>query len=169
MENWKSIIPWGLVMPFLIIVLVEYGLSYGLSFYNQKLDQQIKDLEVKLRQKEENLKGGLETSESFKVFSQAVNIVEILKNLRSLTFVINKFNQLMPKFLVLKSFSYDADKQEIEIAGDLPNWQDYLRFHKYLTSLNVLELKSFPVPRVDKNNLINFSMVIFLKPDFYKQ
>jgi hypothetical protein len=98
MENWRNLIPWGLVAPFLIIILIEYGLSFGINFYNQRLNQQISELEAKIKQKEESTKGGLETNESFKVFSQVVNIVEILKNRKSLSFIINKFNQLMPKF-----------------------------------------------------------------------
>jgi hypothetical protein len=168
MENWKSIIPWGLVLPFLIIILIEYGLSYGLDFYIQRLNQQIPALETKIRQKEESVKGGLETNEAFKIFSQTVNIVEILKNRKSLSLVINRFNQLMPKFLIVKEFDYDADKQEINITAAVSNWQDYLRFHKYGSSLQVFELKNFTSPTIGENNLINFSMVFLLKPAFFK-
>jgi hypothetical protein len=169
MENWRNLIPIGLVAPFLIIILIEYGLGLGLDFYNQKLDQQIEGLEDLLKQKEESLKGGLKTNEAFKIFSQTVNIIEILKNRKSLSFVINKFNQLMPKFLIVKEFKYDAEKREIEINAIVSNWQDYLRFHKYVTGLKVLELKDFTPPRLEENNLIQFSMVFLLKPNFYEQ
>jgi hypothetical protein len=168
MENWRNLIPWGLVAPFLIIILIEYGLSFGINFYNQRLNQQISELEAKIKQKEESTKGGLETNESFKVFSQVVNIVEILKNRKSLSFIINKFNQLMPKFLMIKEFHYDADRQEIKITAMVSNWQDYLRFHKYVSSLQVLEIKEMTFPKLEENNLINFSMVFLLKPGFYQ-
>jgi len=169
MENWKSIIPWGLLTPFLIIILVEYGVSFGLDFYSQRLNQQVNELESKLKQKEEIIKGGLGTNEAFKVFSQTVNIVEIYKNRQSLNFVINRFNQLMPKFLILNEFRYDADGKQIEINASVPNWQDYLRFYKYITNLQVLEVKNFSSPKLGDNNLINFSMVFLLKPSFYNQ
>jgi hypothetical protein len=169
MESWKNIIPWGLIAPFLIIILIEYGISFGLNFYNQKLNQDISNLEAKLKQKEESLAGGLGANSAFKVFSQAVNIVEILKNKKSLSFVINKFNQLMPKFLIIREFNYDADKQEIEISAATQSWQDYLRFHKYVTSLQAVELKSLTSPKLGENNLIQFSMVFLLKPAFYQQ
>jgi hypothetical protein len=169
MENWRNLIPWGLVAPFLIIILIEYGLSFGIDFYNQKLNQQISELEANLKQKEESTKGDLGTNEAFKAFSQSINIVEILKNRQSLSFIINKFNQLMPKFLIIKEFKYDAEKREIEVNATVSNWQDYLRFHKYVTGLQVLELKNFTSPKVDENNLINFSMVFLLKPNFFKQ
>jgi sulfite reductase alpha subunit-like flavoprotein len=168
MENWKNLIPWGLVAPFIIIILIEYGLSFAINFYNQRLNQQISELEINLKQKEESTKGGLETNEAFKVFSQAVNIVEILKNRQSLSFVINKFNQLMPKFLIVKEFKFDAEKREIEINAAVSNWQDYLRFHKYVTGLQVLEIKDFTSPRLEADNLIKFSMVFLLKPNFYE-
>jgi len=169
MENWKSIIPWGLILPFLIIFVVEYGLSYGLDFYVQRLNQQIPELESKIKQKEESVKGELETNEVFKIFSQAVNIVEILKNRKSLSFVINRFNQLMPKFLIVKEFDYDADKQELNITAAVSSWQDYLRFYKYASGLQVFKMKNFTSPVIGENNLINFSIVFLLKPDFYKQ
>jgi hypothetical protein len=169
MKDWKNLIPLGLVAPFLIIILIEYGFILGLDFYNQKLDKQIKGLEDLLKQKEESLKGGLETNEAFKIFSQTVNIIEILKNRKSLSFVINKFNQLMPKFLIIKDFTYDGEKQEIKIDAAVSDWQDYLRFHKYVTGLKVLELKDFTPPRLEENNLIQFSMVFLLKPNFYEQ
>jgi hypothetical protein len=51
MENWRNLIPWGLVAPFLIIILIEYGLGFGLDFYNQKLNQQISELETFLNKK----------------------------------------------------------------------------------------------------------------------
>jgi hypothetical protein len=133
------------------------------------LNQQIAELDAKIKQKEEGVKGGLETNEAFKVFSQTVDIVEILKNKQSLSFVINKFNQLMPKFLIIKEFDYDAEKQTININAAVSNWQDYLRFHKYVSSLQVFELQNLPSPTMSENNLINFSMVFLLKPDFYKQ
>jgi predicted component of type VI protein secretion system len=169
MENWKHLIPWGLLAPFLIIILIEYGIGLGLDFYNQKLNQQIEGLEDLLKQKEESLKGGLETNEAFKTFSQTVNIIEILKNRKSLSFVIKKFNQLMPKFLIINNFTYDGEKGQIKIDAAVSNWQDYLRFHKYVTGLQVLELKDFTPPRLDEKNLIQFSMVFLLKPNFYEQ
>jgi hypothetical protein len=168
MEKWTNLIPWGLIAPFLIIILIELGLSFGINFYTQKLNQQISELEINLKQKEESTKGGLETNEAFKAFSQAINIVEILKNRQSLSFVINKFNQLMPKFLIIKEFKYDADKREIEIDAVVSSWQDYLRFHKYVNGLQFLEVKNFTSPKMGENNLINFSMVFFLKPGFYQ-
>ena len=169
MESWRNIIPWGLILPFLIIIIIEYGLSFGLDWYGQKLDGQINNLEAKIKQKEEALKGGLETNEAFKVFSQAVNVTEILKTRRSLSFVINKFNQIMPKFLSLQKFSYDADKNEIEISASVPSWQDYVRFHKYLTDLKDVELKFLASPKLSEKNTIDFSMVLILKPNFYQQ
>jgi len=170
MESWRNIIPLGLIAPFLIIILIEYGIGYGLNFYTQRLNQQISELEAKLKQKEEGIKGGLEANEAFKVFSQAVNIVEILKSKQSLSFVIQRFNELMPKFLTIKEFDYDADTWKIGISATVPSWQDYFRFHKYVTSLEVLELAEFTPPSLsENNNLIEFSMVFLLKPAFYQQ
>ena len=169
MESWKNVIPWGLILPFLIIIAIEYGFSYGLNFYNQRLENEIADLEKKIKQKEESLKGGLESNQAFKIFSQAVNIVEILKNKRSLSFTINKFNQLMPKFLTLQEFIYDAEANEIEINASVPSWQVYIRFYKYLVNLKDIEIKSFTSPRLNDKNIVEFSMVLTLKPSFYKQ
>jgi predicted component of type VI protein secretion system len=112
-----------------------------LDFYSERLNQQISNLENLLEQKEESLKGNLEVNEAFRIFSQALNIVEVLKERRSLSFIINKFNQIMPKFLIIKSFAYDGEKQEVKIEASVSNWQDYLRFHKYVADLPYLELK----------------------------
>ncbi|GIW67148.1 MAG: hypothetical protein KatS3mg096_016 [Candidatus Parcubacteria bacterium] len=169
MENWRNIIPLGLILPFLIIIVIEYSLNFGLNWYSQKLDNKVNNLEVKIKQKEEALKGVLETNQAFKIFSQAVNITEILKTRSSLSFVINKFNQLMPKFLSLQNFRYDADKNEIAISASVPSWQDYIRFHKYIAELKDVEIQSFTPPKLSEKNTIDFSMVLILKPNFYQQ
>ena len=169
MKNLKNSIPLGFALPILIIILIELGIIQGLNFYIQKLNQDIVNLENKLRQKEENIKGGLEVNEFFKVFSQAVNIIEILKNRQSLLFIINRFNELMPKFLIIKDFDYDSEKNTIEISASVNNWQDYIRFHKYITNLKVFEVRDFTSPKLDEDSLINFSMVLLLKPDFFNK
>jgi len=169
MENWKSTIPWGLVTPFLVIILVEYGLGFALDFYGQRLNQQISIIEAEIKKKEENLLGGLEKNEAFRVFSQSINIVEILKSKKSLSFIINKFNQLMPKFLFVRQFEYDADKQQITVVAKILGWQDFLRFYKYVNSLKELEVEEITPPQLDENNFVNFSMVLLLKPSFFEE
>lgn len=170
MENFnlKNIIPIGLIFPFILLIGLEYFLIFGLDYYNQRLSQQISNLETTLTQKETELGQGLKTNEAFYVFSQIGNIVEILKNRKSVNLVINKFNRIMPKFLILKTFEFDAEKSEIKIQGAFQNWQDYVRFYRYLTSLPDIEIKESQPPKLEKN-LINFSMVLFLKPSFYKE
>lgn len=169
MESWRSIIPISLILPFIIIIGLELIISYGLDFYNQRLSNQVNNLDLSLKQKQESLIGNLEANESFKVFSQTVNLVEILKLNRQLSFIINKFNQMMPKFITIRNFNYDAEKNIIEISCLAQNWSDYVRFHRYITNLKDLELKSFKSPILDDKNLINFSMVFFLKPSFFQQ
>jgi len=169
MENWKNIIPLGLILPFLIIIGLELLISYGLDFYNQRLGSQIDKLDLVIKQKQESLVESLETNEAFKVFSQTVNLVEVLNKQRSITFIINKFNQLMPKFITIKSFSYDAEKNTIEVSGLANNWQDYLRFYQYITNLKDLKLVAFESPILTDDNLIHFSLVFYLNPTFFQQ
>lgn len=165
--NFKNIVPFGLLLPFILLIAFEYFLMLGLDFYNQKLNQQISNLETTLTKKEAELSQSLKDNEAFHSFSQVGNIVEILKNRKSINSVINKFNKIMPKFLILKTFEFDAEKNEININGAVSSWQDYLRFYRYLVTLPDVQLKEFPSPRLEQN-LINFSMVLFLKPSFYK-
>jgi hypothetical protein len=169
MESWRNIIPWGFILPFLIIIGLELLISYGLDFYNQILSNQIVNLDSVLKQKQESLAEGLETNEAFKVFSQTVNLVELLNRNQPLSLIITKFNQLMPNFVNLKSFSYDADARTIEISAATRSWLDYVRFHQYVTNLKDLGIKSFKSPSLDDKNLVNFSMVFFLKPSFFQQ
>lgn len=163
----RQFIPLGFVFPFLVIIAVEFGLGYGLDFYNQNLNNQISNLESKITQKEAELSNKLSSNETYFVFSQLVNLVEILKNRHSLNFVIDKFNKLMPKFLVIKSFSFDAEQNEINLEASVNNWNDYIRFHYYLSHHPDIEIKSFTSPRLE-NNVVNFSMVLRLRPSFYK-
>jgi len=169
MENWRNIIPLGFILPFLIVIGLELLISYGLYFYNQRLTAKINNLDSVLKQKQENLAESLETDEAFKAFSQTVNLVELLNHNQSLSLIITKFNQLMPKFIKIKNFTYNADERTIEISVVTQNWLDYVRFYKYVTNLKDLEIKSFTSPKLDDKSFINFSMVFFLKPSFFQQ
>jgi hypothetical protein len=168
MENLRNIIPWGFVLPFIIIIGVEYAISYGLNFYNQRLTGQITNLEIALKQKQEKLAEGLETNEAFKVFSQVVNLIEILKQHHPLSSVIINFNKIIPKFVIIKEFSYNSVGNEIQFIVFTQNWLDYARFIKYINNLKEIRLKSFSSPKLNEQNMVEFSLVISLKPDFFK-
>ena len=166
--NWKNILPWGMLMPFFLLIGFEYLVDFGLTFYNKRLNNEISLLESSLTQKEEALMQTLKTNEAFYVFSQIANIVEIVKNRASVNYVIDKFNKIMPNFLIINEFEFNAETNEIKIRGAVNSWSDYVRFHSYLTNLSDIELKSFESPKLEKN-LINFSMVLLLKPSFYRE
>lgn len=170
MENYNltNVKPLGFLLPFILLIAFEYFLIFGLDIYNQRLAQKIANLETNLNKKEFELNQSLSNTDAFYVFSQVANIVEILKNRNSVIFIITKFNKIMPKFLILKSFEFDAEKNELKIKGAVQNWRDYIRFHHYLENLTDIELKEFHAPKLEEN-LINFSMVLFLKPSFYKE
>jgi len=169
MSNWRITIPFGFIIPFLILIIVEYGFLYGLSYYKKNLDNSIYELEQKLKQAEDQIKGNINEDQTYIVFSKAVNIMEIWKNKKSLTTIIDNFNKIMPKFLSIKNFSYDDDLKEISIAASVPSWKDYLRFYKYVYSLNVLAVKSLSTPASDDNGIVSFSIVFSLKPAFFQQ
>lgn len=167
MVNWRNTIPWGLFVPFLIIILLEYLFSFGLDWYNKSLANRISEKEKFIITKENELKKALENDDAFVVFSKAVNLVDILQNRPSLKFTIRKFNDLMPKFLTIRSFIYDAEKNEIEFNGSVNTWFEYMKLYNYVSNHSDWELKSFTSPQQGEN-FINFNMVLNLKPSFYK-
>jgi hypothetical protein len=167
MDNLKNIIPWGLIAPFLIIVLVEYGLIFFLNFYNKSLENEINKLNSFILQKQDLLQQDFLNNPIYQSFSQIVNIVEIFKKRDSLVFIINKFNQVMPKFLTLKDFSYYSEKKEIEINGLVSNWNDFNRFYKYVDNLDIFKIKEVRDLQADEKG-INFNMVLILQPKFFQ-
>jgi hypothetical protein len=171
MENWRNIIPIGFILPFVIVIALEFILSYGLDFYSRSLTNQIADLESKLRQREESLAGTLTNNEFYRVFSQVVNLsgLDILNNNRSLIGAINQFNKLMPKFVSIKNFTYDREAKKISISASVPNWFEYVRFHRYITNLKELKVESLSSPSADERNVVNFSAVFSLNPSFFQQ
>ncbi len=170
MEKLKlnNVLPLGIILPFALILLTEYLLSYGLNFYNQKLSQQINDLESKLVRREKELITNLEANDFFYVFSKVVNILEIARQRHSLNFVIARFNQLMPKFLIIKNFEFDNDENKITIKASVKDWIDYVRFHNYLSKIQHFQIKEIQFPKFEQNE-INFTMVLGLTPSFYQQ
>jgi hypothetical protein len=171
MDNWRNIIPLGFILPFIIVIVLEFILSYGLDFYSRSLTNQIADLESKLRQREESLAGTLTNNEFYRVFSQVVNLsgLDILNNNRSLIGAINQFNKLMPKFVSIKNFTYDREAKKISISASVPNWFEYVRFHRYITNLKELKVESLSSPSADERNVVNFSAVFSLNPSFFQQ
>jgi len=167
MDNLKNLIPWGLIAPFLIILLVEYGLIFFLNFYNKSLENEINKLNSSILQKQDLLQQDFLNNPIYQSFSQIVNIVEIFKKRDSLVFIINKFNQVMPKFLTLKDFSYDSEKKEIEINGLVSNWNDFNRFYKYVDNLDIFKIKEVRDLQADEKG-INFNMVLILQPKFFQ-
>ncbi len=166
--NIKEILPIGFILPFILIILFEIIILYGLDFYNQRLSQEIAKLESDLQAKEEALTKNIEANEAYYRFSQVANIVEIVKHRKLLADIILKFNQLMPKFLVVNQFTFDAEKNEITIDASVNSFEDFARFYQYLSQLKELEIKSLQSPKL-RENKVNFSLVLYLKPEFFKK
>lgn len=169
MEILKNLIPFGFFIPFLTIILVEILVVYLLGVVETSLNNQIVAIEKTIKTKEEEVVKKLTDNESFVVFSQLVNIIEILKKRKSASVVIDKFISLMPKFLIIDSFNFDNEKQEINFSGSVSNLSDYIRLLNYLNNQSAFELKSITPPSISKESgTVSFSVVISLKPDFYK-
>lgn len=169
MPSLRNNIPVGLVLPFIIIILAEYLILFGLRYYNNRLDYQIGNLRNQLDEKEKNIKNILARNDYYLVFSQSVNMMEILrlKETKSLNFVINRFNQLMPNFIQLDRFSYDSDKNEIIISGYVDSWTNYIRFHNYVNNNPSFTINNF-VANLDKEKgYIKFNMNLSLNSNFY--
>ncbi len=167
--NLKDLIPFGVLLPFLIIVGLEILGSYFLDIFNNSLNNKIFLLESQLKNKEEEIINKLKVDDSFVVFSQTVNITEILKRRNSVKKVIDRFNSLMPKFLDLSQFNYNNKQQEISFSGSVNNLENYLRFSKYLDNHPLFELKFISPPNISKESgKVDFSVTIKLKPGFYQ-
>lgn len=168
-RNLKNIFPLGFILPFALIIIFELIILYGLDFYKEKLTQDISDLELSLKQKEENLSLDLRKNESFYVFSQVANIVEILNHRKSLSSIISKFNKIMPNFLIIENVEIDVENNLIKLNGAINNWDEYVKLYRYLLTLNDIEIREFNKPIFDEEkNLIKIYMVIFLKSSFYQ-
>lgn len=169
MENFKNLVPIGLFFPFLIIILLELLSVYLLGIIETSLNNKIALLEERIKSKEEALTQELINNENFMVFSQMVDIVEILRKRNLAQNVIDKFNSLMPKFLSIEKFSFDNQKKEIVFVSNVNNLTDYVRFLNYLNHQSAFEVKSITPPNIAKETgKVNFSVTIKLKEDFYK-
>lgn len=156
-----------LSLPFLIIIALEFLISFGLDYYNKILESQILNLENNLQIKEEELLSKLNKNEAFFVFSQTAHIREIFQNRKSSLKMFENIKKLIPKFVTVNSFTYDADKREISFNFEVSNWSDYARFLKYIKSKPELTLKLVFPPQILENK-IAFSVVLALKENIYQ-
>lgn len=167
MVNWRENLPIGLFLPFILIIIFEFAVSYGFDYYKQNLSLKINNFENQLKQREEGLSDKLSQTDSYFIFSQVINIVEILKSRKSPVEVINKFTPLVPNFVQVSNVSVDMDNNEISFDGSVSNLISYLRVLNYFRNHQKLELKNEPSPTID-NNQVNFQMVFSLKPAFFE-
>lgn len=170
MPSLRESIPFGFILPFLLIIGFEYLIGFGLDYYHQKIQDQIATLESSLKVREESLQKEINDNEAYQVFSQFVNVIDLVKNRKSVYFVFQKFTPLIPKFVEIKKVEFDTDKNEIVLAGLVSNWLDYIRLHHYFSLQSDLIFKNFKSPHVDEENKkIEFEFLLQLKPSFYQQ
>lgn len=169
MTSLRELIPVGFILPFLIIIVFEFLIGFGLSFYNNSLQNQIVSLEQSLKTREEALKGKLTDNEAYQAFSQFANLIEIIKKRKSLYIIVQKFTPLIPQFVEVKKLEFDSDKNLLVLGGLVDNWLDYVRLHYYFSRQNEVIFKSFKSPKVDeKSGKIEFEFSFQLKPNFYQ-
>lgn len=167
MPSWRENLPLGLFLPFILIIIFEFVVSYGFDYYKQNLSFKINNLETQLKTREEGLSSKLSQTDSYFIFSQVINIVEILKSKKSPVDVVNRFTPLVPNFVQVQNVSVDMDNNEISLDGSVPNLLSYLRVLNYFRNHQKLELKNQPSPNI-ANNQVNFQMVFSLKPAFFE-
>jgi len=168
LNKLKDYVPIGLILPFLIILAVEGGLIYGLDFYKKNLSNKITILESSLNLKEEENLKKLVKDETYFVFSQSVNIVEILKQRKDVEKVIERFNSLMPKFLKLDNFNFKPSLNSISFSGSVSGWENFFKLKDYLLRENKYFVGKIESGPTYNEGIVNFSAVINLKPDFYQ-
>lgn len=169
MQNFK-IIPIGFILPFIIFIIIEYLIIFGLNSYQQKIDAQIASLEAKIKAEEAGLPSELAKNEAYQIFSQFVNIIEILKKRKSAFFVFNKITPLIPKFVEVKKVAFDADSDELILEGSVNDWLNYIRLYHYFSSQPDLILIKFASPKFDpKTQKVDFEFTFKLKPTFYQR
>ncbi|MCS7200892.1 MAG: hypothetical protein NZ822_01950 [Patescibacteria group bacterium] len=167
MTNWRDVLPIGFLLPFLVIILLEVGVSYGFDYLKRNIDSKITNLESQLKTREEGLADRLEKNDAYFVFSQVINIVEIIKNRRSPLEVVNKFTPLVPTFIKVQEVRIDMDNNEIVMMASVANLVSYLRALNYFQNHPKLELKNKPSPNIS-NEQVTFEMVFALKPTFFE-
>lgn len=168
MANIKNLVPAGFIFPFLIIFIVEYGVIYFLKIVENSFSNQITVLEDRVKSKENEVSTIMIQSDSFFVFSQVVNVIEILKQKKSVSVIIEKFISLMPNFVGLKNITIDNQNQEININGEVNNLTDYVRFANYLNNNQYFKLKSITPPQISEaDNKVSFSVTIKIQPKVY--
>jgi hypothetical protein len=168
MDKIKDYLPIGLLLPFMMILAFEGMLIYGGGFYKQSLSNKISNLETSLNSREEENLNKLTKNETYFVFSQAVNIVEILKERKDIIKIVNRFNSLMPKFLRLDNFTFNSSLNTISFSGSVQGWDNFFKFKNYLVSENKYFSGKIESGPNYNEGTVNFSAVISLKPDFYQ-
>jgi len=171
MERFKisEIIPIGLLLPFLIILAIEFIFIYGLSFYNQNQENFLSQKKSELDRKENEILNRIKNNESYFVFSQYANVSSLAQQRISLNTILEKFNASMPKFLIIKSFSYDEENKEINLSLSFRTWDEYLKFRNYLQKTAKFKIKNETYPLIDeKSGSLNFSLILNLTPEFFK-
>lgn len=168
--NIKNIIPVGLVFPFLLILLIEFGIDMGLQSYNSKLEQDKDGLIREINNIKNKSGDEINKRPEFNFFSRLINVSTLIKERKRIKDVIDSFNKMMPIFVDISNFNYDAEKQMITFQASVSNWKDYVRFYKYLYNQNKIYVDSFSLPTGDETiGKINFSVSIILNSNFFEK
>jgi hypothetical protein len=165
----KDVLPIGFVLPFIVIIIVEYIVFYFLDYVENSFLEKIALLEDSIKAKENEVSALTAKSESFNVFSQFVNVIEILKQRKPIAVIIEKFNASMPSFINIENINIDNQNQIITFSGRVNNLIDYLRMLKYLKTGNeFFKLNSISHSQLSGEGPITFSATVKIQPQIYQ-
>jgi len=166
----SQILPLGIILPLVILLGAEFLVSTGLRFYNNHQQNVISEKKSLLDQKENEILNKLKNNEGFFVFSQYANISELAKNRYSFNLLLERFNLLMPQFLIVKNFSYDDENKTITLKVSTLNWDDYFKFYTYLKNNDYFKIDKIDDPKLnEQTQTIDFNLTLKLKPKFFEK
>lgn len=166
----SEIIPIGVVLPLLIILGVEFLISYGLEFYNSRQIAVIEEKKSFLTSKENEILNKLKNNEGYFLFSQYANISKLAKERFSFNLLLDKFNALMPKFLIIQNFGYDSQNNLISLDLKTKTWDDYLKLITYLKNNEYFSIEKANDPKFnEKEGVVEFQLTLKLKNKFFQK
>lgn len=162
-------IPINYVLPFVVILILEFLISFGLNTYKNALNNQISNIEMEIGSKEKEFLPQLQKSEGYYYFSKADYINKIVSQRKSVFQIVSKLKEFLPKFVNLESLSVDTLDETVDMKLSVNSWTDFSRFVKYFSNHPDFDLDNLSSPSLsEKDRTINFQVKIKLRPTFYK-
>ncbi len=158
MKDFLAALPSKLIITLVILAVLTWAVSFGFTFWTNRLTAQIKTTDQMSQDIVMRLKSQLIGKQEYETFIQFLYLKKLIESRKSPTVFLDHLAQVTPRGLRVTDLKVKLNQEEFELTGTVPNMLEAARVIKYFEGSPEVKNVKYKT-KVDKQESKNLTLI----------